>query len=66
MVWFSKDNPAGHSERKKEEEADRGIVGKTVLKSGQKWTLPVQVVQLKQDKVERDCWEFICGAPKTF
>ena len=53
MVWprlkvfcFSKDNPTGHSERKKEE-ADRRRGGKTISKSGQEWTLPAQLGQLK-------------------
>ena len=39
---------------------------KTILKSEQEWTLPAQLGQLKQDKVERTCCEFICGAPTTF
>ena len=32
---------------KKEEEVDRRRGGRTILKSGQGWTLPVQLVQLK-------------------
>ena len=32
-------------------------------KSGQEWTFPAQLGQLKQDKVERDCCKFICGTP---
>ena len=44
--WFGKDNPRGHSERKKKE-VDRGRGGKTILKSGQGWTLPAQLGQLK-------------------
>ena len=47
VFWFSKDNPTGHSERKKEKEADRRIGGKTISKSGQEWTLPAQLGQLK-------------------
>ena len=39
-------NPTGHSERKKKE-ADRRRVGKTISKSGQEWTLPAQLGQLK-------------------
>ena len=31
------------------------------IKVGQEWTLPAQLGQLKQDKVERDCCKFICG-----
>ena len=34
VFWFSKDNPTGHSERKKEKEADRRRGGKTISKSG--------------------------------
>ena len=51
FFWFSKDNPTGHSERKKkkkkEKEADRRRGGKTISKSGQEWTLPAQLGQLK-------------------
>ena len=39
-------NPTGHSERKKKE-TDRRRVGKTISKSGQEWTLPAQLGQLK-------------------
>ena len=46
-IWFTKDNPTGHSERKKEEEADRRRGGKTISKSGQEWTMPAQLGQLK-------------------
>ena len=37
VYWFSKDNPTGHSERKKEKEAARRRGGKTISKSGH-WT----------------------------
>ena len=54
MVWprfkifrFSKGNPTGHSEGKKKKEADRRREGQTISKSGQEWTLPVQLGQLK-------------------
>ena len=47
VFWFSKDNPTGHSERKKKKEADRRRGGKTISKSGQEWTLPAQLGQLK-------------------
>ena len=47
VFWFSKDNPTGHSERKKKKEADRRGGGKTISKSGQEWTLPAQLGQLK-------------------
>ena len=50
VFWFSKDNPTGHSERKKKKEADRRNRrrgGKTISKSGQEWTLPTQLGQLK-------------------
>ena len=46
VFWFSKDNLTGHSERKKKE-ADRRRGGKTISKSGQNWTLPAQLGQLK-------------------
>ena len=47
VFWFSKDNPTRHSERKKKKEADRRRGGKTISKSGQEWTLPAQLGQLK-------------------
>ena len=47
VFWFSKDNPTGHSERKKKKEVDRRRGGKTISKSGQEWTLPAQLGQLK-------------------
>ncbi|MEW8547783.1 MAG: hypothetical protein AB2693_30110 [Candidatus Thiodiazotropha sp.] len=46
----SKDNSEGHIERKKkenEEEVDRRRGGKTILKSGQGWTLLAQQEQLR-------------------
>ena len=47
VFWSSKDNPTGHNERKKEKETDRRRGGKTISKSGQEWTLPAQLGQLK-------------------
>ena len=47
VFWSSKDNPTGHSDRKKKKEADRRRSGKTISKSRQKWTLPAQLGQLK-------------------
>ena len=46
VFWSSKDNPTGHSERKKKE-VDRRRGGKTISKSGKEWTLPAQLGQLK-------------------
>ena len=62
VFWSSKDNATGHSERKKKMRR-RG--GKTISKSGQEWILPAQLCSWKQDKMERECCEFICGAPTT-
>ena len=46
VLWFSKDNPVGHSERtKKKKEADRRRGGKIIPKSGQEWILPAQLGQ---------------------
>ena len=42
VFWFSKDNLI-----EKEKEADRRRGGKTISKSGQEWTLPAQLGQLK-------------------
>ena len=38
----------------------------TIIKNGHEWTLRVQLGQLKQDKVERDCCKFVYGVPITF
>ena len=46
----------------KEKEADRRRGGKAIPNNEQEWTLPAQLGQLKQDKRERDCCKFICGA----
>ena len=50
---------------KTEEEVDRRRGGKTISKSGQEWTLPAQLGQLRQDKMERAWCEVICGAQMT-
>ena len=47
VFWFSKDNPTGHNVKETEKEANRRRGGKTVSKSGQEWTLPAQLGQLK-------------------
>ena len=41
--------------KEKEEEADRRRGGKTISKSGQEWTLPAQLGQLKTGELERVC-----------
>ena len=46
VFWSSKDNSTGHSERKKRE-ADKRRGWKTISKSGQEWTLPAKLEQLK-------------------
>ena len=45
VFWFSKDNPTGHSERNRK--IDRRKRGKIISKSGQDWTLPAQLGNLK-------------------
>ena len=67
VFWFSKDNPTGHSERKKK---TRGRQKKRWVDNIKEWT-GMDVASStraaeKQDKMERDCCEFICGAPTTF
>ena len=54
MVWpyfkvfrSSKDTPKGHNEMKKKKGADKRRGRKTISKSGQEWTLPAQLGQLK-------------------
>ena len=49
----------------REEEIGRRRGGKTILKSGQAWTLPAQQGQLKTGQTERDYCEVICGARRT-
>ena len=63
--WFSKDDPVVHSKGKRRR-LDRRRGGKTILKSGQEWSLPGQLGQLKKDKVDRGYCEVIRGAPTTF
>ena len=45
VFWLSKDSPTGHSERKKKKRQTEEE--KTISKSGQEWTLPAQLGQLK-------------------
>ena len=47
VFWFSKDNPTGHSERKKKKRQTEKEVGRQCQRSGQEWTLPAQLGQLK-------------------
>ena len=48
VFWFSKDNQSYRTQGKeKEKEMDRRRGGKTISKSGQEWTLPAQLGQLK-------------------
>lgn len=53
----------GASRKEKEEEVDRKRDGRTVLRSGEQWTLLPQLEQLRQDLVERIFYKAICGAP---
>ena len=50
VFWFSKDNFTGHSEKKNKKQAYRRRGGKTISKSGQEWTLPAQLGQMKIGK----------------
>ena len=52
--------------KEKEKEADRRRGGKTLSKSGQGWTLPAHLRQVKTGQDDGDCFKFICGAPTTF
>ena len=64
VFWFSKDNPTGHSERKeKEKEADRRRGGKTISKSGQEWTLPAQLRQLKTGQDGKGLLQILLWCP---
>ena len=50
VFWSSKDNPTGHSERKKKKRQTEEEVGRQyqrVDRNGQEWTLPAQLGQLK-------------------
>ena len=37
-----------------------------IIRSWQEWTLPAQLGHLKQNQMERDSCEVICGAPTIF
>ena len=47
VFWSSKDNPTGHSERKKKKRQAEEEVGRQYQREGQEWTLPAQLGQLK-------------------
>ena len=53
VFWFTKDNPKGHSERKKKKEADSRRDGKTISKSGQEWIWVAQLGQLKTGQARK-------------
>ena len=56
--WFCKYNPTGHNERKTNKKKRwKGNI--------KEWT-GMDFASSKQYKMERDCREFICGAPTTF
>ena len=51
VFWFSKDNPTGHSERqKKKRQTDEEMGRQYLLKTGQEWTLPAYLGQLKTEQ----------------
>ena len=55
VFWFSKDNPVDKPQwKEKEKEADRRRGRRTTSKTGQKWTLPSQLGQLKTGKVGKE------------
>ena len=58
VFWFSIDNPTWHSEGKKEKRQTEEEVGRQYQRVGRNG-----LCQLKQDKMEIDYCEFICGAP---
>ena len=76
MVWpylkvfgFSKVNPAGHSERKKQKRQTKEEVGRQYQRVDSipvHSTLPAQLGQLKSGQDRKGWCEFICGAPTTF
>ena len=47
VFWVGKHNPTGHSEEKKKKRKTEEEVGRQISKSGQEWTLPAQLGQLK-------------------
>ena len=50
---------------RKEGEVDRRRSGKTMIKSTQGYALPADLGQLKQDRLQRGCFEVIRGTPTT-
>ena len=78
VFWLSKDNSTGHSERTKKKEADRRRggtvkgqrkkrqteeeVGRQYQKVDRNGLCQLNKGSLKQDKMERDSCEVICGA----
>ena len=47
VLWFSKDNPTGHSERKKKKRQTEEEVGRQYQRVDRNGLLPAQLVQLK-------------------
>ena len=62
VFWFSKDIPTGHKKRKKKRQQKKRWNDNIKVWTGM--DLPAQLGP-KQDRVERDCCEFICDAPNT-
>ena len=50
---------------KRGREVDRRRGGNTILKSGQGWTLPAQLGQLKTGQDRKTCCKVNCDAPMT-
>ena len=66
IFCLSKDDPAGHTARKKEEKVDRRSgSGKAGVRSGQGWTLRAQLGQLRTELGGKGFCKVICGAPTT-
>ena len=56
VFWFSKDNPTGHSERKKKKRQTEEV-GRV------EWTSPAQLGQLKTGQDGKDCYRVHLWCP---
>ena len=66
IFWFSKNNPTRYSESKKKKGQTEEEVGRQYQRVDRNGLCQLNLGSWKQDKMERVCCEFICGAPTTF
>ena len=66
IFWFSKDTAKGHSDRKRKNRQTGEEVGRQYQRVYWNGLGSSSRAAEKQNKVGKDCCEFICGAPTIF